>query len=252
MPNNSEIAGVFHLDHSPGLQIRYSSFWMSHLVLPAAFFITCMLLIPAFHIDLKWADRLYGWEGGHWRLQTHFITSTLLHTYGQRLSILLGVVTLFTGFTSLFWSPLKPYRRGFGFVIAAMLFSLLLVSLSKHSVPIPCPWDMQRYGGSLPLGGWLHYQFIDTGKGGCFPAGHAAGGFCLLAWYFFARHYQFKRSVLYLLPGLIVGMVFATAQELRGAHFISHDVMAAATCWFFSLFCYRLILLPSRPELGRR
>ena len=31
--------------------------------------------------------------------------------------------------------------------------------------------------------------------------------------------------------GLLAGMVFGLAQQLRGAHFLSHDVASLAVCW---------------------
>lgn len=218
-------------------------FWLRHLLWPLLGFLLGMLVIHLFRLDLRLADVLYALEGGQWSLRTNFIIATVLHHDAQRFSELLGLLTLIAGAASLCWQPLRIYRRGFFCVIAAMLFSLLLVALSKHYLPIPCPWAMQRYGGTLLLAGWLHYQWNVPNVSGCYPSGHAAGGFCLLAWYFFARHYHFRRAPLYLLPGLLLGLLFGATQQLRGAHFISHDLSAVALCWFFSLVCYRLILV---------
>ena len=54
------------------------------------------------------------------------------------------------------------------------------------------------------------------------------------------------RSLL-LIPGLVIGISFGLAQQLRGAHFLSHDVWSAAICWFGALFLLKLTsgLVPS-------
>ena len=35
-----------------------------------------------------------------------------------------------------------------------------------------------------------------------------------------------------IVPGLVDGTGFGVAQQLRGAHFLSHDLWTAAICWF--------------------
>jgi membrane-associated PAP2 superfamily phosphatase len=41
---------------------------------------------------------------------------------------------------------------------------------------------------------------------------------------------------------LSVGLIFGISQQLRGAHFISHDLWTLAICWFFSLTIFKLML----------
>jgi len=43
---------------------------------------------------------------------------------------------------------------------------------------------------------------------------------------------RFAGCAMLALPfGLLAGTVFGLAQQLRGAHFISHDVASLAVCW---------------------
>lgn len=222
-------------------------FWANHLVWPTLGLGLSFWVVLQFHLDIHWADAIYAWEGGHWNLREQFITSKLLHGDAQTLVKILGGILLLAGVASLFWTPLKRYRGGFAFLIASITISLLLVALGKHQLPIPCPWSLQRYGGSLPMGDlWLYYQTGPYYHNGCFPSGHASGGYSLLAWYFFARHYRWRHASLYLLPGIAMGLIFGFDQQLRGAHFISDDIAAAATCWLVSLFAYVLMLRPEK------
>lgn len=73
-----------------------------------------------------------------------------------------------------------------------------------------------------------------TDISGCFPAGDVAGGYCLFSWFLFARYYRLPNHGWAVLPGLLLALIYSTTQELRGAHFLSHDVISIALCWFVS------------------
>jgi membrane-associated PAP2 superfamily phosphatase len=44
---------------------------------------------------------------------------------------------------------------------------------------------------------------------------------------------EYKLYGLYF--GLVLGIMFGASQQVRGAHFLSHDVFSLAVCWFSSL-----------------
>ncbi len=209
---------------------------VSLFVIPLLVLVVGLLVTRGLGGDRVWADLLYQIEGGHWTLRHAWITSRVLHEYGQRFSIAWGVGLLALTIWAAFGGVLHKYLRGLVCLCIAVLASLLLVSLSKHMIPLPCPWDLQRYGGDVA---GQAYDLYPGQVSGCFPAGHAAGGYCLVALYFFARVYAFRRQVLWLLPAVIVGLTYGLTQELRGAHFLSHDIVSAALCWFVSYGVFR-------------
>ena len=43
------------------------------------------------------------------------------------------------------------------------------------------------------------------------------------------------------MTGLGTGLVFGVSQQLRGAHFLSHDVATALICWLLSLSLYLIV-----------
>jgi len=97
-----------------------------------------------------------------------------------------------------------------------------------------------NYGATRIYGHNLSYP-LGPGRGGhCFPSGHASGGFALLALYFAAYPHVTKNAWRFLLPGILLGTSFGLAQQLRGAHFLSHDVWTAFLCWFMSLLIFSL------------
>ena len=40
------------------------------------------------------------------------------------------------------------------------------------------------------------------------------------------------------------GLVFGSGQQLRGAHFLSHDLWSLAVCWFLALGLFCLFAVP--------
>jgi hypothetical protein len=47
-----------------------------------------------------------------------------------------------------------------------------------------------------------------------------------------------------------MGVVFGATQQLRGAHFLSHDLWTAAICWFNSLGWYWFAFCRKRKPRG--
>jgi membrane-associated PAP2 superfamily phosphatase len=78
-------------------------------------------------------------------------------------------------------------------------------------------------------------QLLIRNGAGCFPAGHASAGYAWISSYFFGLYYQSRWRWVGLGASMIAGAVFGFVQQIRGAHFISHDIWTLAICWFFSL-----------------
>ena len=73
-----------------------------------------------------------------------------------------------------------------------------------------------------------------------FPSGHASGGYGQPGLYLFIYHYKPKWRWEGLSIGMLVGLTFGIAQQLRGTHFLSHDIWSLAICWFSALIVYWL------------
>jgi len=220
------------------------SFWTIHLVLPLAVSALVLISLERTAADLWLADRWYAFEGYHWALRDHWLVKQVIHQDGREMLAGLGLVLAGLLTLSYRLPRLRNWRRPLAYLLTCMAVLPALIALLKHFSPAPCPWDVVRYGGGLPYHHSLSYFFAGTGAGHCFPAGHASGGFALLALYFAA--YLYARSpAVYLLPGFVVGFTFAFGQEARGAHFISHDLWALSLCWFGALGLF-FLFRPSR------
>ena len=71
----------------------------------------------------------------------------------------------------------------------------------------------------------------DGGSGHCFPAGHASAGFGFLGGWFALHRHLPRLAGFWFLGALILGLTFGIAQQLRGAHFMSHTLWTAWICW---------------------
>jgi membrane-associated PAP2 superfamily phosphatase len=116
-----------------------------------------------------------------------------------------------------------PARRLAGF-LACLALVPAVIGVMKARSDIYCPWDLQRYGGEQP-----YHHFFDSlpppGEpdcGNCFPAGHASGGFALMAlgFLFERRRAQWTGFAI----GFTVGWTMGIYQLLKGAHFLSHTI----------------------------
>lgn len=113
--------------------------------------------------------------------------------------------------------------------VAALACATLAVSLLKAHSAHSCPWDLAAYGGhALPFE-LFSPASVKPGPGRCFPGGHAAAGFALMAMAFAAPTRQQAR--LWLAGGFACGLLMGWGQLMRGAHFLSHNLWSAWLCW---------------------
>ncbi|MCD9095345.1 phosphatase PAP2 family protein [Luteimonas fraxinea] len=207
--------------------------------------VTFTLLLAATGGDAWWADHLYAWQGGTWAARDAWWSAELLHVGGRRFSIscwMLAAVAL-----GLTWSGHVPqaWRRPLGYVLVTVPLATLLVAVLKTRTGIDCPWDLQRYGGTHPWLSPFDARPAALGPAACFPAAHAAAGYAWVALYFAcAAAGPSLRNLrhLGLAFGLALGLLFGIVQQLRGAHFLSHDLWALTLCWLIAALSARVWL----------
>lgn len=218
-------------------------FWKQHLIWPLLAFIVSIVLVEWNGLDLGIADWIYHLEGYQWSLKNNFITSDLLHEAGRRVSQGIGILFLILALISHYNRHLAPYKRGLWLLFLTLASGSLLVGVLKSITHVHCPWDLTFYGGKNTYQSFLDFDRINDGGGRCFPAGHASGGYGLFGLYFFMRHYYTRWRYLGLWVAILAGMTFGIAQQLRGAHFLSHDLWSLILCWLCALFFYWLLFI---------
>lgn len=113
---------------------------------------------------------------------------------------------------------------------STVLLAVLAVAALKSFSRTSCPWDLAAFGRSARY--LSHWAFAgDGGPGRCFPAGHASSGFAFIGGWFVFRERAPRVALAWLAGALTAGLVFGIAQQMRGAHFMSHTLWTAWLCW---------------------
>lgn len=162
-------------------------------------------------------------------LRNHWLLSGLAHEGAKRLSWALVLVLC----AAVWWpfGPLKqlPLSRRVELALAPVLVGVAVSSIKAVSLT-SCPWDLQAFGGVAAH--LSHWRFVpDGGSGHCFPGGHAAHGFSMMAGYFVFRSVNPTLARRWLLGALLAGLVLGLVQQWRGAHFMSHTLWTAWLSW---------------------
>lgn len=133
-----------------------------------------------------------------------------------------------------------PTRRRLQ-IVASLLAALAVVGLFKHISTTSCPWDLAAFGGLAQHVSHWRWGVPDGGGGRCFPAGHAATGFAFIGGYFALYRDAPRAALAWLLAALATGMMLGLAQQMRGAHFMSHTLWTAWLCWLTALVIDMLV-----------
>lgn len=204
------------------------------LVLPALAFLAAIVALETSGADLQIADWLYRLQGGSWQLQDAWITNNLIHDQGRNLVGVALVAILLAIALSFVITPIRAYRGDLIYVLVTALIAVAIVNILKETTHVDCPWDLTRYGGDKLYAALWESVPTNQEPGRCFPAGHASGAYCWLGLFFFARRRFPARQWQMLTAVLATGLVFGVAQQLRGAHFVSHDVWTIFICWMIA------------------
>ena len=189
----------------------------------------------------RWlADHVYAAEGGRWALRNSFVLTRVLHAGGKAVSMLAWLGVLAMTLRSTFDARWKPMRRPLLVLLLSVALSTLLVSVLKHTTGMDCPWSAAPYGGPHPY--FTLFQGAPPGikPNGCFPAGQASAGYAWVALYFFFASMHPAWRYRGLAIGIGAGAILGIAQQLRGAHYLSHDLWTLAISWFVALAIHRL------------
>ena len=186
-----------------------------------------------------------------WPWKNNFWTAGVLHNFGKDLVVYIMAAIFLFFIASFFIKKIRPFRKGAFFMIAGGLSGVAIVSLLKNTTHIYTPWDLSIFGGDRP-----HVLLFDSAPKGlpvgyAFPGGHSSGGFSFLTLYFLLEYYKPKYKYYGLLVGLGLGGLFAMAQELRGAHFLSHDLFSMVICWYSAMAIFELMYHKEKKE-GRK
>ena len=188
--------------------------------------------------DVWYIAHFYDAQSGSWPFRDHWLFDTVIHDWGRYFNIGAGLLWL-VFFSLSFWlKPLKKYQKIMVYFLVSAAAGPLIVGAGKHSTHIYTPWDLEIFSGTRPY--IRLFDSVPDGSliGQAFPAGHASGGYAYFSLYFSLLHLRSPYRIYGLLFGLGLGLVFGIGQQVRGAHFPSHDLFTMVICWYAAMIFY--------------
>lgn len=206
-------------------------FWIKHIVPALVFAVFMLFLYPKTHLDTLITNLFFDAQSRSFPLEHQAFLSQWMHRGLKWLMVLIALSCLVLSAVSFKFIPLKAHRKSLFWVFVGMVTASTIVATLKHYNQHGCPWDIDLYGGNLPLFELFVTPPIGIEAGRCFPAGHPSGGFALIAFYFafMASHPRFAKAML--VAGFVMGLMMGFSQMMRGAHFLSHVLWSGWVVW---------------------
>lgn len=133
-------------------------------------------------------------------------------------------------------------RRGLWLAVLVIATVPALAGIGKTFTNVFCPSEIRRYGGDVAYAKLC--EPFPAGerperKGGCFPAGHASGGFALMGLLALRATRGWRYGAIVL--GLGLGWWMGLYQMLKGAHYLSHTITTMLVAWLVVLAWRRVL-----------
>lgn len=223
------------------IKLEFDQFIKFHFAIPLMLFLILFSGLEFTQLDLWITRHFYDAELHQWIYKESLLAETILHVGGQYFTYISAagmVICLLASVRSN--SAFHHYRCELVYLLVASISGPIIIALLKSSTHIYCPWSLTLFGGDKPYVRLFDYVTDNLKIGHCFPAAHAGSGFTFISLYFFLMLVkpEYKSYGLYF--GLALGIVYGASQQVRGAHFFSHDVFSLAVCWFSSLMIFIL------------
>ena len=182
------------------------------------------------------------WFGGAsgFAYRDHWLFSGILHQGARRVAW-----TLQLGLVLAIWWPLGPLRqlprRERVHLMLATLLTILGIWLLKNRSLTSCPWELSEFGGVAAYVSHWRWGVADGGEGLCFPAGHASAAFAFLTGFFWLRERAPRAALVWLALTVLAGVTIGLAQQVRGAHYMSHTLWTGWMAWVLAGSLYLLL-----------
>lgn len=191
-----------------------------------------LLAWDASGLDLWLARWSASAQGFAWRDQPTFVL--LAHTLPRWLSS--GLLLALAAGAVRPWGALRVLAaRDRWQLVLSIALAMVAISAFKRLSHTSCPWELAEFGGTLEYVSHWRWGLRDQGPGHCFPAGHASAALGFVAGWFVLRRTVPALAPRWLALALAAGLLLGVAQQVRGAHYMSHTLWTAWLCWALGL-----------------
>ncbi|MGD8567943.1 MAG: phosphatase PAP2 family protein [Gammaproteobacteria bacterium] len=219
----------------------------------AGILIVVVILFDVSGVDVLVQDYFYNFNTHHWIIdRNNQVLKFIFYSGIKKLFILFVLLILVALLFLRKHKMIKQYKCGLLVVCISTITVPLIVGGLKSVTNVPCPKYITHYAGSYPyvtvLGSYPD-NFQQKESMECYPAGHASGGFSLLALLFLFR--RRKSKIIALVSVLVLGWTIGLYKMLIGDHFLSHTVVSMVLAWLIILVIAKVIYKSNEPVMLR-
>lgn len=147
---------------------------------------------------------------------------------------------------------IQEYKKGLIIVLLSAIFVPVIIGSLKAISNTPCPCNIVNFNGTYPetkVFDSYPKGFIQTSKAKCWPAGHASGGFALMALFFLFKTPKNQKRALVV--ALVIAWSMGLYKMLLGDHFLSHTIITMIMAWLIILIIVKSMQFKQRQKLEK-
>ena len=225
----------------------------NHILITAVLLISVIALFQFSNLDIFVQNFFYNFETKNWIIdKDEPILKFFFYDGIKNLLILFAVAILFSLIFLRKKEFVQEYKKGLIIVLLAAIFVPSIIGSLKAISNTPCPCNIIHFNGTYPeIKALDSYpkDFVQTSKAKCWPAGHASGGFALMALFFLFKTAKNQKRAL--IGALIIAWSMGTDKMLLGDHFLSHTIITMLLAWLIILLIVKFTQFKQKVTLEK-
>ena len=223
------------------------------IVITAFLLIAVIALFQFSNLDIFVQSFFYDFDKKSWLIDKNEpILKFFFYDGIKNLLLLFGVAILLSLIFFRKNSLVQEYKKGLIIVLLSAIFVPVIIGSLKAITNTPCPCNIVYFNGTYPdkkVFDSYPKDFIQKSKVKCWPAGHASGGFALMALFFLFKTPKNQKKALFV--ALIIGWSMGTYKMLLGDHFFSHTIITMLMAWLIILIIVKFIQTKQRQKIEK-
>ena len=223
------------------------------IIITAFLLIAVIALFQLTELDIFVQNFFYNFETQNWIIDKNEPILKFFFYDGIKILFIIFDVSILFSLIFLRKNKLiQEYKKGLIIVFLSGVSVPLIIGSLKDITNTPCPCNIVHFNGLYPENKVFdHYpeEFIQKSKAKCWPAGHASGGFALMALFFLFKTPKNQKKAL--IGALIIGWSIGTYKMLLGDHFLSHTLITMLIAWLIILIIVKLTQFKQRSNIEK-
>ena len=222
-----------------------------HIIITAILLISVIAIFQFTDLDIFIQSFFYNFDTKNWLIDKDEPILKFFFYDGIKNLLILFAVNILIFLIFLRKKELiQEYKKGLIIVLLSAIFVPVIIGSLKAISNTPCPCNLVNFNGTYPdtkVFDSYPKDFIQTSKAKCWPAGHASGGFALMALFFLFKTPKNQKRALVV--ALVIAWSMGLYKMLLGDHFLSHTIITMIMAWLIILIIVKSMQFKQRQEI---